>query len=359
MKTLLTIFFLFLSTSVFAECVSGDCGYGYGTYVWYNGDKYVGEWNNGRINGQGTYTYADGYKYVGEWKDNFLEGLGIVIVETGEQEGEKYVGEWKNGRINGQGTFTYANGTTETGIWKNFVLVTPNNITTDEKRIAKNLEIAEEKRIAKIAEIAEEKRRAENVEIAEEKRRAEIVEIAEEKRRAEIVEKEKRIAEEKRRAENVKKLLCQENGGKYFSELKSLSGKTFIDACADIFIENWFDYFGWGLSTSTKRDLNLKKGKIIYLDLGVDKINSKNDSDYINGGKLEVYNWFQFFGNNAYEARVICSMNDEDADQYVDNGMTKLKGAELFGIFGGYSAGYDGGLIIKECHIVGDDGMSF
>ena len=296
MKTFLTIFFLFLSTSVFAECVSGDCANGYGTNVWDNGDK-----------------------YVGEWKDGQMEGQGIITFGTGEWEGEKYVGEFKNDTTNGQGTYTYANGTTETGIWKNYELVTPNNITTDEKRIAKNLEIAEEKRIAKIAE----------------------------------------IAEEKRRAENVKKLLCQENGGKYFSELKSLSGKTFIDACADIFIENWFDYFGWGLSTSTKRDLNLKKGKIIYLDLGVDKINSKNDSDYINGGKLEVYNWFQFFGNNAYEARVICSMNDEDADQYVDNGMTKLKGAELFGIFGGYSAGYDGGLIIKECHIVGDDGMSF
>ena len=153
--------------------------------------------------------------------------------------------------------------------------------------------------------------------------------------------------------------MCQENGGKYFSELKSLSGKTFIDTCADIFIEDWFDYLGLGLSTSTKRDLNLKKGKNIYLDLGVDKINSKDDSDYINGGTLEVYNWFEFFGTYAYEARVICSMNDEDADQYVANGMNKLKGAELFGIFGGYSSDFGGGLIIKDCHIVGDDGNTF
>ena len=355
MKTFLTIFFLFLSTSVFADsCVSGDCVNGYGTYVWDDGEKYIGESKDNVSHGQGIHTYANGDKYAGEWKRALKEGQGTYIFGPGEWDGDKHVGEYKNDLKEGQGTYIYgpgewdgdkyvgefkndlregkgiyyyANGDKYIGEWKNDLEVgqgtLEKNITTDEKRIAK------------------------------------IAEIAEEKRRAEIVEKEKRIAEEKRRAENVKKLLCQENGGKYFSELKSLSGKTFIDACADIFIENWLDYFGWGLSTITKRDLNLKKGKIIYLDLGVDKINSKNDSDYINGGKLEVYNWFQFFGNNAYEARVICSMNDEDADQYVDNGMTKLKGAELFGIFGGYSAGYDGGLIIKECHIVGDDGMSF
>ena len=32
------------------------------------GDKYVGEYKNGKRHGQGTYTYPIGDKYVGEWK---------------------------------------------------------------------------------------------------------------------------------------------------------------------------------------------------------------------------------------------------------------------------------------------------
>ena len=104
MKTLFTFFFLFLSTSVFADsCVSGDCVNGYGTYIEDNGLKYVGEWKNKSANGQGT-----------------------LIFGTGEWEGDKYVGEFKNDLFEGQGTYTFANGTAQKGIWKNGELVTPN-----------------------------------------------------------------------------------------------------------------------------------------------------------------------------------------------------------------------------------------
>ena len=34
-----------------------------------DGAKYVGEFKDGRRNGQGTFTYADGDKRVGEFKD--------------------------------------------------------------------------------------------------------------------------------------------------------------------------------------------------------------------------------------------------------------------------------------------------
>ena len=33
--------------------------------------------------------------------------------------GSKYIGEWKNGKWNGQGAYTYANGVVEEGIWEN------------------------------------------------------------------------------------------------------------------------------------------------------------------------------------------------------------------------------------------------
>ena len=42
------------------------------------GDKYVGQWVDGKMNGQGTYIYADGDKYEGEWKDDKRHGKGTV-----------------------------------------------------------------------------------------------------------------------------------------------------------------------------------------------------------------------------------------------------------------------------------------
>ena len=89
----------------FAECIKGDCINGYGTYIWVsgnswlNGNKYVGEYKNGKPHGLGTYTWANGNKYFGKFKD---------------------------AKRNGQGTYTFANGTVDKGIWKNNKLIEPN-----------------------------------------------------------------------------------------------------------------------------------------------------------------------------------------------------------------------------------------
>ena len=58
----------------------------------FEGDKYVGEFKDGKYNGQGTATFASGDKYVGEFKD-----------------GKRY----------GQGTFTWADGRIQEGQWRN------------------------------------------------------------------------------------------------------------------------------------------------------------------------------------------------------------------------------------------------
>ncbi len=61
----------------FAECIKGDCNNGYGTYTYANGGKYVGEFKDGKRNGQGTFISADGKnKYVGEWKNDKIYGQG-------------------------------------------------------------------------------------------------------------------------------------------------------------------------------------------------------------------------------------------------------------------------------------------
>jgi len=55
---------------------------------------YVGEWKDGKKNGQGTWTWSDGMGYVGEWKDGNEHGQGTFSWS----DGSKYVGEFKDGK---------------------------------------------------------------------------------------------------------------------------------------------------------------------------------------------------------------------------------------------------------------------
>ena len=78
------VFVLTFSFSAFAdECVSGDCVNGYGTYVWDNGDKYVGESKDNLSHGHGTWTFASGNQYVGEHKNHQRDGQGTTTFPNG------------------------------------------------------------------------------------------------------------------------------------------------------------------------------------------------------------------------------------------------------------------------------------
>jgi hypothetical protein len=87
---------------------------GEGTYT-YDGNKYIGEWKDGKFHGKGTYTDADAKKYVGEWKDGKQHGDGTSY----SAYGKKYVGEFKNGEKHGEGTFFFDSGGKYVGLWKN------------------------------------------------------------------------------------------------------------------------------------------------------------------------------------------------------------------------------------------------
>lgn len=78
----------------------------FGIYTFANGNKYVGEFKDGKQNGQGTGVYANGDKYVGEFKDGKMNGQGNYTATSGD----KYVGEFKNDKFNGQATYFYADG---------------------------------------------------------------------------------------------------------------------------------------------------------------------------------------------------------------------------------------------------------
>ena len=83
--------------------------HGQGTFIYVSGDKYVGEFKNGKRNGQGIYTSVDGHEYVGELRDNKQHGRGtLTFGPKSKWAGDIYVGEWKDGRYHGQGTYSYA-----------------------------------------------------------------------------------------------------------------------------------------------------------------------------------------------------------------------------------------------------------
>ena len=80
------------------------------------------------IEGLGSLTVPNGEKYVGEFKDGKKHGQGTVTIPNGS----KYEGEWKDDEFNGQGTYTFSNGGSFVGLWKDSV---PWNITGyNEKR---------------------------------------------------------------------------------------------------------------------------------------------------------------------------------------------------------------------------------
>ena len=103
MKKLLSILVIFLTSLFLAgealslpNCVgtwsSSSWNNCFGQYIWTgDGGKYIGEWKDGKRNGQGTFTYPDGNKYVGEFKDD---------------------------KKNGQGSYTFSDGRITEGIWQ-------------------------------------------------------------------------------------------------------------------------------------------------------------------------------------------------------------------------------------------------
>jgi len=126
MKHLLIILsFLLLSSPVIGDNHKGETLYLWETSsgeLWRGfGEKethpiYIGDVENGVPNGVGIFTYL-GEKYVGEWKDGKKHGQGTYS-PLWYGGGGKYVGGWKDGYRNGQGTCTYSDGRKYEGEWK-------------------------------------------------------------------------------------------------------------------------------------------------------------------------------------------------------------------------------------------------
>jgi len=107
------IFCLFFTNSLFSQCISGDCNNGIGKYLYPKGDKYEGEFKDGKLHGQGIYTWSEGSYYQGYYLLNKRWGIGKLVWSNGDV----YEGDFLNDERNGFGKLILANGEVREGNW--------------------------------------------------------------------------------------------------------------------------------------------------------------------------------------------------------------------------------------------------
>ena len=81
-----------------------------------NGDRYEGEFIQGKFHGFGRfYCHQNGNKYSGQWDNNEKHGQGSLQ----KPNGEKFLGDFVNSCYHGIGIYFYQNGAKYFGEWKN------------------------------------------------------------------------------------------------------------------------------------------------------------------------------------------------------------------------------------------------
>ena len=79
----LTLFFLYSSFIFSQRCVMGDCYNGFGELINdSSGDKYIGEWKNGKMDGYGAYSGAS-WTHIGDFLNGMIHGKGKTVYDDG------------------------------------------------------------------------------------------------------------------------------------------------------------------------------------------------------------------------------------------------------------------------------------
>jgi hypothetical protein len=126
---------ILISPKSMAQCISGNCNNGTGTFISQDGTKYEGKWEGGKKT-QGTTYYANGDKYIGLYLNNARHGEGAYYYKSGNrfegifvkgkkvkgifyyEDNSRYEGQFENDKKQGNGTMYYADGRVEEGLWQ-------------------------------------------------------------------------------------------------------------------------------------------------------------------------------------------------------------------------------------------------
>lgn len=102
--------------SVYEGEFLGGLYHGKGTLELTNGDRYVGTWVDGLLDGHAHYLNQNtGMEYDGEWLHNRFNGEGTL---SSKLDGWRYQGSFRDGLFQGQGKASYADGSTYEGHWE-------------------------------------------------------------------------------------------------------------------------------------------------------------------------------------------------------------------------------------------------
>lgn len=83
------------SINLQAQCISGDCDNGEGTYIYKDNSSYAGAFKNGMADGYGICQYSNGNRYAGHWQAHKFYGEGTFF----KADGEVVKGIWKDGKL--------------------------------------------------------------------------------------------------------------------------------------------------------------------------------------------------------------------------------------------------------------------
>lgn len=79
---------------------------GRGVMTWASGNRYEGDFRDGRFHGRGVFAWANGNRYEGEFRDGTFHGRGVLTAT-----GDRYEGEFRNGKRTGQAIMIWRDGT--------------------------------------------------------------------------------------------------------------------------------------------------------------------------------------------------------------------------------------------------------
>jgi len=134
-QILLFLFLFFNSSSIFSQCINGDCINGFGEKKYPDSGRFVGNFEKGTKK-SGTYYYPNGDVYKGGFEKNQRSGIAVYTHSNGEiftgsfandkkaygkyvfLNGDIYTGTFENSLPDGYGTIVSTNGKKWEGNWE-------------------------------------------------------------------------------------------------------------------------------------------------------------------------------------------------------------------------------------------------